>query len=176
MPVFLLGQVETPRPMRLANTEGDWKAFYLLFGTHQGSCTVTAPIVFPVKISALMQKEKDASGSSALSLRIGDFSCFSWLSEYLTLPSASWSETRTCLLLPPWRTWLAVTPYLLAPFFRYLLSFFAVPLLGSSWTCSGSWSWTTSCSKVRSDAITLEEQDRRAPLFDWCILIRGLGK
>lgn len=124
MPVFLLGRLETPYPMRLANTKDDWKALYLLFGTHQGSFTVTAPVVFPIKISALTQKEKDASGSSALSLWSGDFSCFSWLSKNLTLLPSRWSETVICLLLPPSRTCLSVTPYLLAPFFHYLLQVF----------------------------------------------------
>lgn len=152
MPVFLLGRLETPYPMRLANTKDDWKALYLLFGTHQGSFTVTAPVIFPIKISALTQNEKDASGSSALSLWSGDFSCFSWLSKNLTLLPSRWSETLICLLLPPSRTCLSVTPYLLAPFFHYLLRVFLQspclanleppPAAGAGRSCSAKFALT----------------------------------
>lgn len=80
MLVFHLGQLETPCPVRLADTEMTerhvvWYFIYIKEILQQ------LLSLFPAKTSALMQNEKDASGSSSLSLRSANSSCFSWLSK-----------------------------------------------------------------------------------------------
>lgn len=143
--------------------EDDWKAPYLLFGTHQGSFTSPAPVVFPGKISALLWNER----THQVALRSSNFFSFSWLSEHLASPLARWSETLTCLLLSPPPTWLADAPYVLVLFSISSVLFFSF-LQWPGWltcTCSSSWGWRIPFSKIHSASVTLEKQDQRAQLM-----------
>lgn len=141
--VFLVGQWETPCPMGLKDGfilhRELPSSLWVLRMTERHLICYLVPtkevlhhlvlLCFQVR-SLLCCGMKGHTRQQCLALRNGNFCSFSWLSEHLASPPARWSDTLTCLLLPPPLTWLADTPYLLAPFFHYLCSFFfAVPWL-----------------------------------------------
>lgn len=176
--VFLVGQLETPCPMGLKDGfilhRELPSSLWVLRMTERHLICYLVPtkevlhhlvlLCFQVR-SLLCCGMKGHTRQQCLALRNGNFCSFSWLSEHLASPPARWSDTLTCLLLPPPLTWLADTPYLLAPFFHYLCFFFLQCLGWLTCTCSSSWSWTILFSKVHSDTVTLEKQDQRAQLM-----------
>lgn len=141
--------------------EDDWKALDLLFGTHQGSFTSPAPVVFPGKISALLWNERTHQ-VAVPSTQKWQF-LFFFLAEWTLL--ARWSDTLTCLLLSPPLTWLADTHYLPALCFHYLCSLFLQCPGWLTCTCSSSRSWRIPFSEVHSATVKLEKQDWGAQLM-----------